>query len=164
MSSSPFFSFVVVIVLLFSFMHMVSFLCMSSSCVSFMYIFMCSVCPFFIVVSFSVMVVLILCMLNFFVASRRWYCWFPYTMVMLCVRLVLSGGSLYCIVVFPFFSLGVVIVLPLIFIANLLLVVMVLLVFFSVCPCIFSLYFFPRLVVLIKKIEHNTRIKICKKK
>lgn len=51
---------------------------------------------------------------------------------MLCVRLVFSSGSLYCIVMDPFFSLGVAIVLPLIFTAILSFVVMVLPVFLSV--------------------------------
>jgi len=36
---------------------------------------------------------------------------------MLCVRLVFSRGSLYCIVADPFFSLGVLMVFPLILIA-----------------------------------------------
>ena len=57
---------------------------------------------------------------------------FPYTTVILCVRLVFSSGSLYCIVADPFFSLGVAIVLPLILIAILSFVVMVLPVFLSV--------------------------------
>ena len=50
---------------------------------------------------------------------------------MLCVLLVFSSGSLYCIVADPFFSLGVAIVLPLIFTAILSLVVIVLPVFLS---------------------------------
>jgi len=70
-SSIPLFSLPVCMVFWFSFMQYVLFLCIISWCVSLIMVFMCSVCPFFIVVSFSVMVVLILLMLNFFVASSR---------------------------------------------------------------------------------------------
>lgn len=67
----PFFSLLVCMVFWFSFMQYVLFRCIVSWCVSLIVVFMCSVCPFFIVIVLSVSVVLILCMLNFFVASSR---------------------------------------------------------------------------------------------
>ena len=71
MSSIPLFSLPMWMVFWFSFMQYVLFRCITSRCVSLIMVFMCSVCPFFIVVSLSVSVVLILCMLNCFVASSR---------------------------------------------------------------------------------------------